>query len=713
MIAYLIVSSFFISALTLYFIASVLLKGLKLDDGKNQTFCFFNFTIFCWALAHMLWQLAETEAAAVYWVKYLVGASIFVPYAYFHFVINLTENLKFRAFAYAGYLLAAILFCLNFGKFIVLGVEPRLGFEFWPVPGVLFPVYIGGYVLMSVLGVGLLFHTYCKSEIEAKNKLRYILIGTAVGFAGGSTNFLLWFEIQVPPFGHGLVIVYLMGLGYTMLKYRILDFSEMAFRILGLILFSIIFGALCAVGLVLVLKAAYVDFSPSSFLFWWPALTLLSALLMFVCPPVVRYVDDLIQTRLISGRLGYRQELRQLSDDVVSSLAEGDVYDVVVERIFGAMSLDFASVYVRRDLASSFECRAIQGERTPVKTIESANLEVLVDFLRGQRHAIFLEEKMERSSSFRSNFQALFNSDLPFRSSDVFLPIGVQGSLYGFLVLGASRRSGAFSDVDLILLENLCAELALTIKSREMERMSNQVEKLVSLGTMAAGLSHELRNPLVSVRTMTSLLKKNPTELKLTEEFSATVQRDVKRIFGIVEGVSAFAQDAKRPMESVAIRDVIFEAQSGVSGRLALENVQLEVVLDKDMPRLHADLEQLIQVVRNIIENGINAISEWGERPELGLITFRASLRGGGRYERKRWLEMEISDNGPGISKDLQDRIFDPFATSRDTGARHGSAGTGLGLAIVSKIIERHQGHITVSSELNHGTCFRISLPCD
>ena len=110
--------------------------------------------------------------------------------------------------------------------------------------------------------------------------------------------------------------------------------------------------------------------------------------------------------------------------------------------------------------------------------------------------------------------------------------------------------------------------------------------------------------------------KKNPTQLKLTEEFSATVQRDVKRISGIVEGVSAFAQDAKRPMKTVLIGDVIFEAESALKARLELENVKFEVVLDKDIPSLHADLEQLIQVVRNIIENGINAISEWSDRPE-------------------------------------------------------------------------------------------------
>lgn len=708
---YLVVSSFLVAVISLFFIVSVLLK--RVWSRRNVAFCIFAVSVFVWITGHMLWQLSDSAEQALFWVRVLVCGSAVIPYSYLHFVSEVTGSRNNKLVAF-GYLLAAILCGFAFTPAICVGVKPRMSFDFWPVAGWLFPVYFGGFVAVVVYCYFLLIRQYKHAPSKVKNQNKYLIIGTAVGFFGGATNFPLWMNIPIPPFGHGLSIFYILGIGYSVLKYRLLDFNEMAIRLLGVLAVSIGAGSALSFGLLRLMESVGSEYSPQSYIFWWSIFSFVGLVFLISSPLISRVLNDILEMRFIAGRFAYRDELRNLSDAVLSRQDEEDVFQLIVSRTHSALALDFSCLYARSDLASGFESKAFVGRGFEGgQHLDAARLEPLIELVRGTRHAIFLEEEMERSVGFQKSVEILLQPDLPFRKSDVFVPIAVQDTLYGFLVLGASSRSGAFSDVDLLLLENLCGELAFAMKSREMERMSNQVEKLVSLGTMAAGLSHELRNPLVSVRTMTSLLKRNPTELKLTEDFSATVQRDVKRIFGIVEGVSAFAQDAKRPMETIAISDVIFEAQSGVSGRLELENVQLEVVLDKDIPSLHADLEQLIQVVRNIIENGINAISEWSERPELGMITLRASLCGGGRFERKRWIEIDISDNGPGIPRDLQNRIFDPFVTSRDTGARHGSAGTGLGLAIVSKIIERHQGHITVSSELNHGTCFRISLPCE
>lgn len=291
------------------------------------------------------------------------------------------------------------------------------------------------------------------------------------------------------------------------------------------------------------------------------------------------------------------------------------------------------------------------------------------------------------------------------------MPILGLREVFGFLVLGARRARSILADIDFLLLENLCSQLGLALKLRELDKMSNQVEKLVSLGTMAAGLSHELRNPLVSIRTLASLLHKHPENLQLKAAFSETVQRDVKRISGIVEGVSTFAQDAKVRMASVEMKAVLIEAQAALVEELVECNVLLKLDCQSDLITAHGNFEQLIQVLQNIIENGIHAISEWSDRPEQGMIHVHVQMRGNQHRQQKKWVEIDISDNGPGMPTEFQKRIFDPFVTSRDTGSRFGASGTGLGLAIVNKIIEHHGGAITVESTQGKGARFRIALP--
>ena len=203
----------------------------------------------------------------------------------------------------------------------------------------------------------------------------------------------------------------------------------------------------------------------------------------------------------------------------------------------------------------------------------------------GTATLFFIDEEMVKSSKFSARVADLLGEASSIKRNDMLLALFAQDTVLGFMVLGPSRRPGAYGDVDLLLLQNLCGELALSMKAREMERRSIQMEKLVSLGTMAAGLSHELRNPLVSVKTLTDLLQKNPEHLRLTEEFSSTVLRDVKRIFGIVDGVAGFARDAKKPLVPVSVEDVLAETHAVFSSRMEHAGVLFELQLESDLPR--------------------------------------------------------------------------------------------------------------------------------
>lgn len=711
MIAYLVVSSFLISLLTLVFFFAVLLKGVRSDGGRNLTFCLFSASIFVWAIGHMFWQLASTEAQALFWTHVFVVGSIFVPYTYFHFTINITQRYELRLYAYFGYLVALCLTILSFWDLVVLRVEPRFGFDFWPVPGSAFPAYLGGFVAMVLVGVSLLFGKYREAAIETKNQYKYILLGTGIGFAGGATNFFLWFNIPIPPFGHLLVIAYILGLGYSMLKYRILDFSEMAFRILGMLLVSILFSSVVALGLVLLLGAVYQDFYPNSYIFWAGVCLVISVILLPLGTPFYEYLSSVLHDRFLAHRFAYRSDLKQLSEEASLGVDTDESITLLAHRLSSILMVEDVAFYIRSEADFDFHAIGCVGERKWHERVSASDAKFLLEYFSENHSAVVLDELNASSKHLSSSLSVICGERKALREADLVVPVSGLREVLGFLVLGRRRARSIFADIDFLLLENLCSQLGLALKLREVDRISSQMEKLVSLGTMAAGLSHELRNPLVSIRTLASFLRKTPENLVLTKAFSATVQRDVKRISGIVEGVATFAQNSKTPLSHVSVAESVLEAQNSLVEKMELNRIDFKLKVQPDIPDALGNSEQLIQVFQNTLENAINAISEWADRPEEGLISVYIHLRSNQSIGSKQWVEVDIADNGPGMSVEFQERVFDPFVTSRDTGQRSGASGTGLGLAIVNKIVEHHGGLITLHSKLGKGAQFKISLP--
>ncbi|HZL47246.1 MAG TPA: ATP-binding protein, partial [Opitutaceae bacterium] len=238
-------------------------------------------------------------------------------------------------------------------------------------------------------------------------------------------------------------------------------------------------------------------------------------------------------------------------------------------------------------------------------------------------------------------------------------------------------------------------------------RRASQTEKLISLGTLAAGLAHELRNPLVSIQTFSALLKEHGHEPEFHQEFSAIMQRDVQRIASIVENVAAFAENNAVPFAAVKIEEVIGGVGEIVRAELARIGVKFCTDGLHDLPPVRGNYSQLLQVFLNLVQNALHALDGRAD----GCITVAAEPWAGDLSTPM--LYITISDNGTGIEPALLARVFEPFMTTKSTGDRRGARGMGLGLAIVKRIVQYHQGAIEVTSQLGKGTTFQVHLPVD
>ncbi len=223
-----------------------------------------------------------------------------------------------------------------------------------------------------------------------------------------------------------------------------------------------------------------------------------------------------------------------------------------------------------------------------------------------------------------------------------------------------------------------------------------QSEKLALVGKLAAGVAHSIRNPLTSVKMRLFSLSRNLNFPPAQKEDLEVISEEIRHIDTIVRDFLEFSKPPKLKMQRVSLSDVVDSAITLLKQRLESYRVQVEVKRSERMPEIWADPEQLKEVIVNLMLNSCDAMVNGG------LITVQEGKGQVASVGQVAYLK--ISDNGPGIPSSVQDKIFQPFFSTKEEG-------TGLGLSIVSRIVEEHGGHIHLRSGEGEGATFIIILP--
>ncbi|MCR4306745.1 MAG: hypothetical protein NUV42_02130, partial [Candidatus Yonathbacteria bacterium] len=218
-------------------LTSLILGFLVLSRDKrnriNITFALFALAITIWSIGYFFWQIATNEAGAIMWTRIFMAGAIFIPVFYFHFTLSFLRITALHRWSLViAYIFVAIFFVLNFTSQFVAGVAPKLTFPFWPVPGMLYHPFLFMWLFYVAFSTSLLYADYHTASGPRHHQLRYILIGMVIGFIGGITNYLLWYDIPIPPVGNILVSAYVIMVGYGILKHRLFDIKVVATELL-------------------------------------------------------------------------------------------------------------------------------------------------------------------------------------------------------------------------------------------------------------------------------------------------------------------------------------------------------------------------------------------------------------------------------------------------------------------------------------------------
>jgi signal transduction histidine kinase len=407
-----------------------------------------------------------------------------------------------------------------------------------------------------------------------------------------------------------------------------------------------------------------------------------------------------VEQFLFRDRYDYRETLAKFSKAMVTILDLQSLSKSVFETITQTMGVEKASLFLwneEKGVYSLFESKNIN--------VTTANPQLPKDdplphYLQ-KIGEIIVREELAKGADISELNDVIKKMSL--LEAEVSLPLISKGQLIGMINLGYKFNKDIYSDEDIELLSTLANQTAVAIENarlyEDLKRSKSYIrraDRLASLGTLTAGLAHEIRNPLVAIKTLTQLLPDRLDDEEFRDQFLKIASGEVDRISSLVNELLDFARPSDPKLEFEDINTILDGMILLVSTETKKKQINILKSYASDLPPVLIDREQIKQVFLNILLNAIQATAENGRI----MVKTRAFMK----PEGEPYAQIEFTDTGCGIPGEHLEEIFNPFFTTKSTGS-------GLGLSISHQIVQDHRGYIDVESQLERGSSFFINLP--
>jgi signal transduction histidine kinase len=671
----------------------------------NQLFFAFSICLAAWCLAVYMLANPVGEVGAVLSARCMVYASLLASVLFLHLVLRLFGSPP-RLLLVTAYLTAVMLLLSNLGGLMISGARELSGpgaESFWyGTAGRL--AWLSPLYNVSVIGLAVvqLFVTARNSHGIRRAQANYMMVAIVPPTVIGLHDFVGLFFTSYP--GTNVLFVPMIPIAsvfwaslvaYTILRYRLIDLDAAIIRGMTHALMLVILIGPCALGIV---AAEQVYFRTVQTEFSMIAIGL-SALAVLLFPRVRQVTQVTLQGVLLRGAGDYRTALFKFSRESSQILDLSELVARLNEALISALGVTRACVYLAEAaggcrLRGAQESIGSEGSRLP-STLEPQD--PIVDWLKDVQEPVVREELQLEGRPLARHVAAAMEAI----DAEVALPMVTPERFEGIVFLGAKRSGAMFTQEDIEILTILANQVGISMenarlyadlkRSRELIQRS---DRLSAIGTMAAGLAHEIRNPLVSIRTFTQLLPERIEDEEFRSKFLALTLSEVDRICALINELLAFARPAPAQFSRVDLNVCLEGICLLLESQARNRGVYLRTKLKPGLRMITADEDQVKQVVMNVVLNAIQACSDGGA---VDVTSYESVV------DEKAYLCIEITDSGRGIESDLLPHIFDPFFTTRRDG-------TGLGLSIAHQIVTRHGGFIEVKSEIGRGTTFFINL---
>jgi two-component system, NtrC family, sensor histidine kinase HydH len=585
---------------------------------------------------------------------------------------------------------------------------------------------------LFVFIIGSLYH--CVYLIYARQKatrsrpesarLTYLLYGGAATVTLAATDFVLpRAGLAFPTIGNVLTVIYMYFISQTLFRYRLLDVKELLGKMVTLsalvLSLTIIYGLLLAwVG----------RDRPGVFFF---NTVIASFVILVLFEPLRTWVEDRINRWMFREKYEFSRRLRLLRYELANIIEVPTLVARILRHLEESERVTHASIFLADPTGATHRLAGHVGP-VPIDQIEGTTRHLFLERLReaGILNQEGLERELEAQKAEGLDDAAVATrnvlSTLEELRAGVCIPLSSENQLLGLLNLRDDRLREAYASDELDDLRKVAAQAAITLRNSKVYEQMKERDRLAALGQMAAGLAHEIRNPLGAIKGAAQLLKtepalgagapsvegppvEGPPEGLPTEgppaadgpatadEYLGIIVEEVNRLDRVVSQFLGYARPDRGDRQELSINDVVLKTLPLLTPQIG--EVKLETDLASDLPPVRADPEQLRQVFLNL---GLNALQAMEGKGVLRVATRpRSGIK---RGDPSTFVEVSFEDSGKGIPPESLSDIFIPFFTTKQ-------GGTGLGLPICQRIIENHRGSIEVRSQVGRGSVFAVLLP--
>lgn len=531
------------------------------------------------------------------------------------------------------------------------------------------------------------------SRLE-RARLRYLCI---VGGAAGSFALFEYAPLvglSIPELGTVLILLFLYMLSQSITRDRLIDLYELAGRAGVLMAVSLLFA-----GIVWILRE--IAGEPR---FIHMVVAAMALLLLF--DSVRSRVAPFIAMVFFRERADLEENLANLRKQLVHALETDALASILIEGLEESRRFTHASFYLSSEGGHAFRLVAHLGSPPPAR-IETAPAQPFLTRLLDEDALVLelLERDFEDLRAARRDREAetLYEVIRTIEALHGGVALAIAGrsrELYGFLIVSDDRIRDAFSIDEVQLLVGLATQVALTLESSALHQKLVERDRLVTLGEMAAGLAHEIRNPLGAIKASAQLLSDPAEDEEATNEFLDIIVEETDRLARVVGSFLDYAKPGAAISEPADVKNAVERTIRILEAELADSAIEIELEMDEGEMEARIDPEHLRQILLNL---GRNAAEAMGTEGKLRFVVQRVTKRGiTGLIEAL--VEIRVSDTGPGISEEIRQKLFVPFVTTK-------SHGSGLGLAISQRLASSAGGRIEVESGDEPGATFVIRYP--
>jgi len=651
-----------------------------------------------WVLSVLMVYTFKDESLRLLSVRMSFAFSAFIPASFLYFTLIFpNEQRILNTFKLFFIFLPTFIFVtLSFSKFLVHSVQWETMTANYGWAHLFFAVFM---ILYLLGGLFFLIRNYKCSIGINRLQIKYCFLGMLFTSAFGVTTNLILPILGTSKYsgiGPSFTMIMVAFTAYSIVKHRLMDINIVlkkgtTYVLLMLLLFIPSF--------LLIIFSQKLFYGKINYLFSFiifSILCLVTILFNRIKPRTEKAVEQL----LFRDKYDYRETLGKFSKAMVSILDLQSLSKRIIETITQTMGVEKASLFLWDDGKGGYSLFESKNVKITTSNPFLSKNDPLPHYLQ-KIGEIIIKEELAKGANISELNNVIQKMSL--LEAEVSIPFISKGELIGMINLSHKFNKDIYSHEDIELLSTLANQTAVAVENAKLyedlkksKSYIRRADRLASLGTLTAGLAHEIRNPLVAIKTLTQLLPERLDDEEFRNNFLQIASGEVDRIASLVTELLDFARPSDPKLDMEDVNTILDGMILLVSTETKKKQINITKKYTSDLPPVQVDREQIKQVFLNILLNAIEATRENGRID----VKTRSFIKPDG----EPYVQIEFTDTGSGIPEEYLEDIFNPFFTTKSTGS-------GLGLSISNQIIQDHRGYIHVESQLHKGSSFFINLP--